>query len=393
MINRRIIINIITFLVLSAVLIAMLFIQLFRVEPKYAVIADFPETGGVFTGQEVTYRGVTVGQVGELSLTDNGVDIELVILKRYDKIPASTTAQVVFKSAVGEQFVDLAPDTAEGPFLGDGSEIPRDKTKLPVQQEELLRLLDQVLEGVPPDAIGRLVDTLGTGLRDRAPELRKILAGLDSVSAVTARRASNINSLNRAGDSAGAAFSRSSADFVAGVSALAEVADTLASSSPDIERLLVEGADDLGALARVVTTRSEHLSRVLANVTALTDDAGSNLESVNYLLDYLPLFVGLLGDFFDGDYFRFGQLMTEPFANPPCRYATEQFPDGTPKREPTEEGSAPYHPHIDFYCLPSPLPALPLPSESLPTDTGGMPKGLPSGPGSWLDTLLGTLPL
>ncbi|MCX2965299.1 MlaD family protein, partial [Gordonia aquimaris] len=43
----------------------------------YTVTASMPSSGGIFTNAEVTYRGVPVGRVGQLSLTDDGVDVAL----------------------------------------------------------------------------------------------------------------------------------------------------------------------------------------------------------------------------------------------------------------------------------------------------------------------------
>ncbi|MGN6607395.1 MAG: MlaD family protein, partial [Jatrophihabitans sp.] len=39
------------------------------------VKADFPDSGGIFTNAEVTYRGVTVGKVGSLRVIPNGVQV------------------------------------------------------------------------------------------------------------------------------------------------------------------------------------------------------------------------------------------------------------------------------------------------------------------------------
>ena len=43
------------------------------------VPADFPDSGGIFTNAEVTYRGVTVGRVGQLRLIKKGVRVDLDI--------------------------------------------------------------------------------------------------------------------------------------------------------------------------------------------------------------------------------------------------------------------------------------------------------------------------
>ena len=41
-------------------------------DTSYDVTAHFADSGGVFSGAEVTYRGVTVGEVGDMQLTDGG---------------------------------------------------------------------------------------------------------------------------------------------------------------------------------------------------------------------------------------------------------------------------------------------------------------------------------
>lgn len=48
-------------------------------DDSYRVVAHFEESGGIFAGAEVSYRGVTVGQVGKMVLTDEGVDVLLDI--------------------------------------------------------------------------------------------------------------------------------------------------------------------------------------------------------------------------------------------------------------------------------------------------------------------------
>ena len=92
-------------------------------DSSYTVAAQYDQSGGIFTGAEVTYRGVGIGQVSEMKLTDDGVDVMLDIENKYDKIPKDSIALVGNKSAVGEQYVELQPQTDDGPYLDDGSKI------------------------------------------------------------------------------------------------------------------------------------------------------------------------------------------------------------------------------------------------------------------------------
>src|SRR5688572_31510788 len=108
MIHKRVMINMVGFLVLSLGFTWWLATQvLTSLQDRYQVYLQLEDAGGVFTSQEVTYRGLTVGQIGKMSVTEDGVSIELDI-NAANRIPKEDLeARVMFKSAVGEQFVDL----------------------------------------------------------------------------------------------------------------------------------------------------------------------------------------------------------------------------------------------------------------------------------------------
>ncbi len=80
------------------------------------MVVHFEDSGGIFAGGEVTYRGVRVGKVDKLELTDAGVDAYLDIQNSYDEIPADAKAVVGNRSAVGEQYVELQPQTDAKPY-------------------------------------------------------------------------------------------------------------------------------------------------------------------------------------------------------------------------------------------------------------------------------------
>ena len=117
-------------------------------DTSYNVVGHFTESGGIFTGAEVSYRGVTVGQVSDMKLTDKGVDVVMSIEKDHKDIPEDTKAVVANRSAVGEQFVDLQPETKEGPYLEDGSDIPTAMTETPIETTKLLTDLSTTVDSV-----------------------------------------------------------------------------------------------------------------------------------------------------------------------------------------------------------------------------------------------------
>ena len=69
-------------------------------DDSYRVTAHFADSGGIFKGAEVTYRGVTIGRVGGLELTEGGVDVHLDIENDSDDIPSETRALVGNRTVV-----------------------------------------------------------------------------------------------------------------------------------------------------------------------------------------------------------------------------------------------------------------------------------------------------
>ena len=145
-------------------------------DQSYTVVAHYPESGGIFAGGEVTYRGVGIGRVSKLELTGDGVDVHLEIDNEWDEIPADTRALVGNRSAVGEQYVELQPnvevdDTEE--YLDEGSEI--DEVATPISTEKLLGDIAATVSSVDRGALQTTVSELGTAFAGTGEDLQRII--------------------------------------------------------------------------------------------------------------------------------------------------------------------------------------------------------------------------
>src|SRR5918996_3730813 len=194
--KTRVKINVLAFLVLGLGLIYAMASQVLSIlEDRYSIYAVFPDAGGVFTNQEVTYRGITVGQVGRMDVVEEGVKIQLHIEDKYQIPREGTEARVMFKSAVGEQFVDLLPVKEGPPFFQTGDVIPKAHTSIPVSTQALLSTLEAVLRGVPPEDLKGAVDALGIGLTGRGPDIATILESSATLAELFAERAPEVQGL------------------------------------------------------------------------------------------------------------------------------------------------------------------------------------------------------
>ena len=129
----------------------------------YVVQLELANGGGIFPQADVTYRGVSVGRVGAVRLTPTGVEADLKISNSAPPIPANLRASVADLSAVGEQYVNLRPATNSGPYLTEGSVIPRHDTTLPLPVTSLLTSVNDLATSVPPKALQTVLNELATG--------------------------------------------------------------------------------------------------------------------------------------------------------------------------------------------------------------------------------------
>ena len=99
----------------------------------------------------------------------------LDIDNEYDDIPADAPALVGNRSAVGEQYVELQPQSDSGPYLSDDSEIARDGHPTPIPTDTLLTHLDETVRSVDQDDLRDHRREFGPAFNDAGEDLRPIL--------------------------------------------------------------------------------------------------------------------------------------------------------------------------------------------------------------------------
>ena len=136
--------------------------------------ATLPTSGGLFTGSEVTYRGVKVGKVSGMHVTRKGLRLDLA-LKDGTKIPMDSKMYVHNLSAVGEQYLDFEPPDDKPPYAEAGDVIKGNKESLPMSEEVLLTRMNSLVDSVDKTELSTVVDELGTMFRDTANPLQRMV--------------------------------------------------------------------------------------------------------------------------------------------------------------------------------------------------------------------------
>lgn len=253
---------------------------------RYEVYVRAEQTGGAYGGSEVTYRGVPVGRVNSLDITDDGVLIELTIDTSSPPIPASAEAVVANRSAIGEQYVDLQPSSDEGPFLRDGSIIETVTTPVPV--EDLLGSVDTLASTTDLPALHSTITELGTALNGKGGELHGLI---DSLHRFTDRFHESLPEtiqLIRDGRVALGTQAEQAGEIRRFSTGLEQLTAQLRDSDPDLRRLIDTGTDAGGQLGALIDESGPALTADLTNLRSLLHTVSPEFYALQPLLQMLP---------------------------------------------------------------------------------------------------------
>ncbi len=303
----------------------------------YTVQAEFEDSGGIFTGAEVTYRGVPIGRVGELSLAKaGGVSVELE-LEDDSPVPADTLAVVSNRSAVGEQYVDLQPRSEGAPFLESDSIIDRSETRTPLPPTDFILSLDRLATSVGKKDLRITVDELGKAFAGTGPNLSRLVdsgnALIETASGSLPQTISLIEdsrTVLKTQTDKGSAIKSFSRD-------LASLTDTLKGSDADIRKLIDNGDSAAYELDSLLKANRDSLPVLLGNLISGAQISSARLPNMEHALVIFPATVAGSYTVQPGDGTTHFSMVLNADDPPAC---TSGY-GGTRKRDPADTSERP----------------------------------------------------
>lgn len=291
--------------------------RLFGLRGYYTVQMDLANAGGIFPQADVTYRGVSVGRVGAVRLTSTGVEADLNISSSAPPIPADLSASVADLSAVGEQYVNLRPATSSGPYLTQGSVIPRDKTQLPLPVTSLLTSTNELANSVPLGALRAVLDNLATGFDGTSTSLQALIDGQNKLVRAAGAALPQTDTLIQDGQTVLATQNAEAASFRSFAASSRLFAAQLVSSDADLRRLFANGAPAAAQVAGLITDNAPTLGALIANLLTLSQITLTQGAALQETFSALPAAIAAGSTVITSKGARFGVALT--FFNPlPC---------------------------------------------------------------------------
>ena len=184
---------------------------------------------------------------------------------RGPEIPASAVAVVANRSAIGEQFIDLQPTSAAGPYLVDGSTIT--KSSLPAPLEDVVSSAIDFTQSIPVDDLHTVITELGKAFNGQSDNLTRLVDSLDKLSAAGVESLPETISLIENSDAVLATQAEQSDEILAWSRNLEVVTATLASADPDLRRLLTTGTASATQISELIQKNGGDISKVVGDLS------------------------------------------------------------------------------------------------------------------------------
>lgn len=314
---------------------------------RYTVTVQLPTTGGLYPYSNVTYRGTTVGEVQSVELTQDGVDAKMSIDSDFT-IPADVDAEVKSVSAVGEQYVDLIPQSSDGPALSNGDVIPVDRSSVPQDVGPMLDQADTLLRSISDTRLRTVVDESFKAFNGAGPDLQKLIDSTRLfVQEANANSGETIQLLDQLGPLLDGQVVSSDA-IRSWTSNLATFTDQLRASDPDLRAILEKGPNAAATANKLFQDLQPTLPILLANLVSIGEVGviyNAGIEQI--LVLYPPITAALMtaagaGPADEGAIVNFQLEVNDP---PSC---TTGFLPADQRRDPSEM-SVPDTP-ADLFC-------------------------------------------
>lgn len=238
-------------------------IALGALDEHYTVSVELGDLGqGIVTGTDVKIRGVRVGSVGQVELTEDYHAVAELVLDEGTRVPERSSFLVTGKTLLGEKQVEVLFDGAveEGPFMADGTLIA-DPARV-VEVEDVLAALAEITTSIDPDDLATVFDDFFGAFEGMGPTIAR---GLDQ------------------GSQAAGVFARTLPEQIAGTRALSQVAEAIGPTGADFNRLgqnVVEGLPTLSG-------NQEGITRLLEAVGGFARELGTTFRVARPDIDRL----------------------------------------------------------------------------------------------------------
>lgn len=250
--------------------------------------ANFAESGGLRSGNDVRIAGVKVGKVTEVSLHDTTVVVRFRV--RGSKVGEESTAAVKVKTMLGQKYLSVDP-IGERPLQ---RAIPVSRTTTPYDVNAAFADLAGNVGRIDTAQVEESLDVLTTAFKNTPDSVRRTLSGLTALSKTISSRDDKLASLLKNTSTVTETLASRNQEFAKLINDGGAILDELEQRREAVTALL-EGTAQLGDSIRgIVADNQAQLRPALAQLDRVTRILNDNQRNLDLALKRLGPYYRIL---------------------------------------------------------------------------------------------------
>lgn len=309
-------------LVLTLIAGGTLALRSFSHRNQTAVVGYFDNSTALFPGDDVRILGVPVGRVEKVEPQPDGVKVSFWFDRKY-KVPAEAKAAILSPMLVTGRAIQLTPAYSGGPTMTNGAVIPRNRTAVPVEWDQVrqqLKRLSDMLKPTTPGGVstlGAFVNTAADNLRGQGGAIRETIIKLSQTMSILGDHSSDIFSTFKNLSILVTAL-RGSSDVLGQLNEnLATVTGLLADDPTKIGDAFADMNSVIGDVKDFVDENGETIGTTADKLASISTALYESLDDIKQTLHVAPSTVQNFNNIYEPANGAFtGALAVNNFANP-----------------------------------------------------------------------------
>ena len=289
---RQGVIGVVVVLIVVAAIVGHRSIPLVSTDGAYSAL--FSDASALNTGDAVEVAGSKVGEVSSIELEGDHVRVGFTMSSHTDLVGADSTAAIKVATLLGRRYLELTPQGRC--CMSTGATIPLARTSSGYDITDSLSQVAADVKRTDLDSLESALDTTAELAERVSPDLRPSLDGLRRLSESIASRDESFRDLLGHAGSVTAILAKRNTQllslFTQGNSLLA----ALNARSADIHGVLVEGRRVAAQLSALTRENEATLGPALSQFQTTLDTLNANYDNINKAITGAGNFTTQLGE-------------------------------------------------------------------------------------------------
>ncbi|ABL05991.1 MCE family protein [Mycobacterium ulcerans] len=257
------------------------------------VVAYFENSNGVFTGDEVRILGVPVGKITSIEPQPESVRVSFWYDSKYI-VPADAKAAILSPTLVTSRAIQLTPAYTGGPAMSDNAVIPRQRTAVPVEWDDVRAQLAKLTKELQPtepggvSPLGSVINTAADNLRGEGANIRDTVIKLSQAFSALGDHSTDIFSTVKNLAILVSALQDSTNLMRQLNQNLATVTGLLANDPNEVANAVRNLGDTVGEVQRFVADNREALGTTSDKLAGVSQALNDSLDDVKQFLHVAP---------------------------------------------------------------------------------------------------------